>query len=185
MIIGFTGKMHSGKDTCGDYFVSRYNFKKYSFAEPVKQIAKIVFGFSYTQLYGDEKDIIDSKWNITPRECLQKIGTDMFRKHFWDDIWIRSLEEKIDNNDCVICDVRFQNEADMIKRRGGIIIKIIRNYENTGHENTCHENTKHESENNEVGYDYLIENNSDMADLHEQLENIYKTYNEEHNCNDL
>lgn len=50
-IIAFCGLAGSGKDTACDYLVDR-DFKKMSFAAPLKQMAKIAFGFTDEQLYG-------------------------------------------------------------------------------------------------------------------------------------
>ena len=62
MIIGISGKKRSGKDTISDYLIQEYKFIKYGFADPIKDIAKIIFGFTEEQLYGNEKDIIDLRW---------------------------------------------------------------------------------------------------------------------------
>ena len=76
----------------------------------------------------------------TPRMLLQKIGTDLFRNQFHPNTWInatfanykpiagtmdvRRSRETFPN--WIITDVRFQNEADAIKERGGKLIKVIR-----------------------------------------------------------
>ena len=41
--IGLLGNKGSGKDTLADYLVKEKNFVKYSFAKPIKDIAKIMF----------------------------------------------------------------------------------------------------------------------------------------------
>jgi hypothetical protein len=50
-IIAFCGVAGSGKDTACNYLVER-GFKKATFAAPLKQMAKIAFGFTDEQLYG-------------------------------------------------------------------------------------------------------------------------------------
>lgn len=76
----------------------------------------------------------------TPRMLLQKIGTDLFRNQLHPNTWInatfanykpiagtmdvRRSRETFPN--WIITDVRFQNEADAIKERGGKLIKVIR-----------------------------------------------------------
>ena len=64
MIIGLSGKKRVGKDTVADYLVSKYGFIKYSFADPIKAVAKILFGFSENQLYGNNKEEIDRLENL-------------------------------------------------------------------------------------------------------------------------
>lgn len=52
LIIAVAGFAGSGKDTACDYLVDKHGFKKTSFAAPLKQMAKIAFGFTDEQLYG-------------------------------------------------------------------------------------------------------------------------------------
>lgn len=52
MIIGISGLAGSGKDTAADFLVGRYSFKKSSFADPMKRIAREVFNFTHEQLWG-------------------------------------------------------------------------------------------------------------------------------------
>jgi len=86
MIIGIGGKKRSGKDTIADFLIKEYGFIKYGFAEPIKEIAKIIFGFDEEQLYGTKKEEIDEVWKIKPRNFFQKFGTDygqyIFPEHF-------------------------------------------------------------------------------------------------------
>jgi hypothetical protein len=59
---------------------------------------------------------------------MQRIGTDLFRKHFSDDVWIKSLKLKLQKikTDVVITDCRFENEIDLIKELGGKVIMVER-----------------------------------------------------------
>jgi len=59
MIIGFAGKKRSGKDTIANYLVNKYNFRRYAFGGPVKEVCRILFGFDDEQLYGDRKEELD------------------------------------------------------------------------------------------------------------------------------
>lgn len=52
MIIGLSGKAGSGKDTIGALLVATYRFKRTALADPLKQICKDVFDFSYEQCWG-------------------------------------------------------------------------------------------------------------------------------------
>jgi len=79
ILIGLVAPKQSGKDTAADYLCSNYNFKKYNFADPLKEAMGKIFGFTHEQLYGNEKEKIDPFWGITPREILQKMGTEIFQ----------------------------------------------------------------------------------------------------------
>lgn len=60
--VGLIGERGSGKDTLSDYLVTHKNYIKYNFANPVKEISRIMFDFSDDQLYGTQKDILDNRW---------------------------------------------------------------------------------------------------------------------------
>ena len=61
VIIGLIGNKRVGKDTIADYLVNNYNFKKYAFADQIKKISNIIFGWNGEQLDGEQKDIIDDE----------------------------------------------------------------------------------------------------------------------------
>jgi hypothetical protein len=140
ILIGVTGRKRSGKDTIGQYLVDDYGFVRIAFADALKDACINVFGFSREQVYGDElKEQIDEYWQHTPREILQKVGTDLFRnelprvcENISNDIWIKSVERKIQNlkkighNRFVITDVRFPNELEFIHRMKGRVWKVVR-----------------------------------------------------------
>lgn len=143
-IIGVTGRKFHGKDTLSDYLVQNHGYIKLSFAQPVKEISKIIFGFNDEQLNGDLKETIDEIWNITPRQCFQFIGTELFRDnigkilpHIGKNIWAHCLVEKIKSilivnpeAKFVISDLRFPNEIEALRSLGKsspeISCKIIR-----------------------------------------------------------
>ena len=135
MIIGLVGSKGSGKSTVADYLVNHHGFTELTFAQALKDIC-------YT-LSGINMDILDPKttenrklretlrdpiWNMTGREWLQKIGTELFRDHFDSDTWIKIIERKIISNPSkkyVISDCRFKNEYDMIKNTNDGHIWVI------------------------------------------------------------
>jgi dephospho-CoA kinase len=133
VILGICGEMGHGKDTIGDYLVKEKGFTKISFAEPLKQACKHVFGLNDDQLYNEkQKTIVDPFWNMTPRKIMQLVGTDLFRNGFSDDIWIKSMIKRINNllnegiTKIVITDVRFSNENDYVQKILGQTIKVVR-----------------------------------------------------------
>jgi dephospho-CoA kinase len=140
LLIGVSGRKGSGKDTIGDYLVKNYGFVRVAFADALKKACKHIFGLTNKQLYDDKsKEIVDEYWGHSPREILQKVGTELFRVHlpelceFIDEgIWIRSVDRKIKNlqklghTRIVITDVRFDNELDYVKNMGGYIWKVSR-----------------------------------------------------------
>ena len=145
MIIGIYGKKRHGKDTIADFLCKKYGFVKYGFGDPIKEISRIIFGFTDEQLYGEQKDIIDSYWNIKPRDFFQKFGTDygqfIFPDHFpsifndtnkraiWVKLFVNWYKQQKKMNPLlkvVVNDIRFIHEYNSIKELGGYIIKVYR-----------------------------------------------------------
>lgn len=179
MIIGFAGKKRSGKDTITEYIINKYSsydFKRYAFGDPVKEVCKILFGFNDEQLFGNRKEELDNEIGIKPREAFQKIGTDFGRKNIHElfpdlkvnngEIWIDIFKRYVRNNkkNYIISDVRFQNEADAIKELGGIVIYIDSNYSLDDF---------HESEKIEVKYDYKLENYGTLEQFYENFNKLF------------
>jgi len=178
MLVGFLGEKRSGKDTSADYLCES-NFIKLAYAEPLKEICKILFFFNDEQLFGNAKEVIDPFWKKTPREIYQEIGTDIFRDditkifpHIKDDFWVIHMGrrlEYLEEKNIVISDVRYQNEIDQIHKLGGVVIKIIRpDLEN---------NDSHKSEkgiDDLVGFDYTIINNQTKKDLYNKINDVFR-----------
>ena len=134
MIVGILGLKGSGKDTIGNYLIEKYNFEKIAYAGALKDAICCVFGWDRNMMEGATEESrkwreeIDPYWGFSPREMMQRIGTDLFRKQIKDDIWIKSLKLKLEKmtTNVVITDCRFNNEIDVIKEKGGIIILVER-----------------------------------------------------------
>lgn len=141
LIIGIVGNIGSGKDTISHYLSQFHDFKQLSFASSLKDAVASVFGWDRELLEGrtsesrEWRETVDPFWSkrlsmptLTPRWVLQQWGTDLVRKHFHDDMWIASLENKINqsNTNIVISDCRFPNEIQTIRDLGGCIIRVQR-----------------------------------------------------------
>ena len=130
-------------DTDYDYIDSGYKNKK--FAYKLKKITCDLTGISMKQLEDpkykgmtvSEFTGMDWSWekegeivDYTFREWLQLIGTEGMRNIIHPDIWVKSLfADYNEKSKWVISDTRFPNEANAIKNRGGIVIRISRPYE--------------------------------------------------------
>jgi hypothetical protein len=126
MIIGLIGYARSGKDTCAR-FLRDEGFTTMHFAEPLKNAAAEIFGFTHEQLYGALKEVIDPFWGFSPREALQRLGTEGGRKVFGENLWQRALMRKLHpDGNFAIADVRFPNEAQAILEAGGHLVRVIR-----------------------------------------------------------
>jgi hypothetical protein len=180
-LIGITGRKFNGKDTLGNYYVEKYGYIKLAFADSLKKGCAEIFGFSDEQLYGNLKETTDDFWKITPRTVLQYIGTDLFREQLnviipeiGQNIWTKVVEKKIfdirktNPNACfVITDVRFQNECDLVRKLGGVVVRIKRNSVN----NTI-DTHQSEIEMENLQVDFEIENNGEKSELFSMIEDL-------------
>ena len=179
-LIGILGRKRTGKDSSGNYIIEKYNYTRYAFAEPIKRILKIMFDLNDKQL-NEDKEILDKRWNLSPREILQKFGTEICRndlKEYLPNIeldngtlWIKLFKifyEKNKDKNIVITDVRFLDEINIIKSLGGKIIKINR-------DKVIYDS--HSSECDIDNYskdliDYNIDNNYTYDDLYSQIDSF-------------
>lgn len=147
-IVAFAGRKQSGKTTCSEatlaYFKSLggQSGKIYNFADPLKQdICVNILGLTHQQCYGEDVDkntMTDIVWegkNLTAREVMQFVGTDLFRK-MKNDVWTSATLNKIHQEKpdlAIIADCRFPNEVEAVQAAGGLVIKLNRNPYNSTH----------------------------------------------------
>ena len=188
MLIGFSGKKGSGKSYFADYLVNNKLFIKLSFASPLKEITKILFNLSDEDVKDPiKKELINPKFNASPRELMQWLGTDIMREEFnkkfnySGSIWIDSVKDKVktlldDNKDVVIDDVRFQNEVDMIHSLGGIVINLRNDLDNTLNNST----STHSSENQKLTFNYEFVNDKSYSNTYDIYLNLDLLFNKHH-----
>jgi len=142
LIIGLVGWIGSGKNTVADILSTQHNYRKDSFAAPLKDATANIFNWPRKTLEGDTdhsrhfRECVDPYWanklqikNFTPRLALQIVGTELFREHFHPKIWLDSLEHRYiagGQKPTIITDCRFRNELAFIKQMGGFTIRVKR-----------------------------------------------------------
>lgn len=173
MLIGLSGKINSGKDLSFQFlhelYPSAINVK---FATRLKETVAALAGVDVSYCYTRDSKTsmrIPHLQNKTLRELQQEIGTAM-KTMYGDDVWINiALDNLPQDQVVIITDVRFPNEAEAIKRRGGTLIRIIRPDNKEGA-------SDHESEvamDNYPHFDFIILNNGTEIDLKKQLFDIF------------
>ena len=175
---------------------SNWEIKK--FAGKLKQIASILTGATLEQLEDQDfkKQEMDPEWGITYRELLQKLGTEAMRNGLHENVWVNALmadykalethkvpryydefskkglagyEGIWEYPNWIITDMRFPNEMDIVKAKGGITIRVNRvRYIST------HSEGEHESERalDNHKFDYVIDNNGSISDLIDKVKDI-------------
>ena len=204
LVISLSGFKGSGKDTAALLMRSNMPFESLSFAAPLKEALAAMFGWPREMLDGTTpesrawRETPDIYWSdqlghtVTPRFVLQHFGTDVVRQHMLDNFWIAAVQKQIENSNSniIVTDARFPNELDMVRKLGGITVRIKRGEEPWWYQPSVGLNRLprwlakavllfrpklrqvHISERAWIGYsfDFEIENNGSLADLEQKIE---------------
>jgi len=123
IIIGVAGRARSGKDTVAALFTKTHRVVR--FAQPIKEAGKALYGWSDISLEEDIKDVVDSKWGLSPRSAMTHLAQST-RLFVANDFFVKRLFDSWEGEPIVIPDVRYKHEVDAIHARGGITVKITR-----------------------------------------------------------
>lgn len=128
-IIGLRGPKRVGKNFTADIIrnllTSRYAFASAGFADALKEEVALALGVDVADLNGPKKEAF--------RPMLQWWGTEFRRNMFGEDYWVDKMKMKIQGLEAlvpktplvvVITDVRFFNEAKLVKDLGGQVWSI-------------------------------------------------------------
>jgi len=124
---------------------------------------------------------------MTPRLILQLLGTEAGREIIHPDIWVNALISgyqnnlqtlrsragengytKYDKHNWIITDVRFPNEADTIKEKGGKVIRIERGPRNTN----ANEHPSETGLDTYENFDEIIMNDGSILDLIHKIKKL-------------
>lgn len=131
-IIAFTGLRGHGKTSAAEALIETYGYAHVNFADPVRDVCHRVYGVSYIEMLDPilKEKVLDRYPFKSPRELLQRIGTEMFRGYL-DDTWVKAFQRTATDllaggAPGVVCsDCRFLNEAATLRQMGATLIKII------------------------------------------------------------
>ena len=124
MIIGLSGYAGSGKDEVAKVLVNEYGFVRKAFADKIREVLyemnpHVILGYDMhttVQLLVDNEGWDAAKQHQPVRELLQTLGVGC-RKVFGENFWIVETMRDLDfSQHYVFTDVRFQNEAKLLKK---------------------------------------------------------------------
>jgi len=181
MLIGITGQKFSGKDTFAGQLIRNHGFQERRFAYPLKEMLRAMYraaGLSEVEIErrieGDLKEepcaLLGGR---TPRYAMQTLGTE-WRNMISPDLWLIQWEWRLrfsHNQNIVVPDVRFQDEAEAIRRHRGIIVRVIRPTNNSN------DFSRHVSETEMTGIqvDATVYNDGTIEDLWEKADKLYRS----------
>lgn len=182
LLIGIAGRAGVGKDTAGRFLQLHYALSVVAFADPLKAMLQAM-GLSRTELEGAYKELPLRWLDASPRRLLQTLGTEWGREMIDPDLWLKVFGRKLAHDwqvlkasdpdwaGYVITDVRFENEAEFVRRRGHLV-HLTRQ--------AAPAVAAHSSE---TGLDiqtrdFLISNDGDLSQLHDALTEVMRLINE-------
>ena len=174
-LVALTGAAGSGKSTVAKYlsegrhshYGSNVPFVRTKFSGTLKkmlmQIPNVTVDMIEGELKEEPQELFGGK---TPREVMQTLGTEWGRDSVYSKIWLDSWERSVcDLTYVVVEDLRYLNEAELVKNRGGEIWRIKRpDYQCNGHIS--------ETEMKGIEPDLTISNSGSLGELHAMIDNI-------------
>jgi len=164
-LIGLTGYAQVGKDTFASILVEKYGYRRVAFADTIRSFLYEVNPMVGCSPSGYLKELVNlvgwdkAKQEPQVRRLLQDTGV-AARTLIGDDVWISAALADLDPSEkVVVTDVRFKNEAEMIRLLGGQLWRIKRYNTNAVND--------HVSEIDLDGYavDQIFLNNGTLEDL--------------------
>lgn len=135
-LIGLSGAAGSGKSTAAQYLHDTRGYERKRFAQPLKDALRQMLRTALVHedtiermIEGDLKELPHpTLLGKTPREAMQTLGTEWGRHCIGDQFWVNLMRHALSaskrNALIVIEDVRFENEAALIRDFGGKIIRM-------------------------------------------------------------
>ena len=192
-LVGFIGEMGHGKSTAAEFLCQNFGYVEYSFARPLKEGVKILFSLSDSQVYTEQKNEVDPRWNISPRVMLQKLGTELFREklseylpqlsNIHSTLWIANFLRWFrdhQNSRVVVSDCRFQDEAACLKDCNFVLIRMVRPTHAVPHATPTFPQHASESVQKIIQVDDTIINDGTLHDLYLRVKHRLLTQKVEH-----
>lgn len=125
-VLAISGAAGSGKSTVSDFLAVRFGYTKTKFAKPLKDMCRAL-GLDECHIEGDMKETpLPFLGGKTPRYAMQTLGTQWGRDCMGDDFWVDLWASRARAHSRVIVDdCRFANEAAMVRRMGGRVIRLV------------------------------------------------------------
>lgn len=153
MIIALTGLKRSGKSTAAKHLETKYGFIRINFKDALLTELKQYFPDFLKAEAEYHACTVDELLERKPghiRQLLQNFGTEL-RRGEDPNYWIEKWNNKVyPGENIVVDDVRFLNEAEMVKENFGKIIRIVR----LGQESK--DGHASETEMDKIEHDYII-----------------------------
>ena len=187
MILLLCGYKRCGKDECASFLESELNFQHFKISKYLKELLTLLFGFQNEQLEGTEKETVSPEWNVTPRDVMKFVGTNLFQfeiqkllPHIDRDFWLHLLRKDIElnrrpNTPIVISDLRFSHELEfftrIFPREKIIVVNVLR----SSVHKTDFVPDPSEDEHTKMPHTHVVQNNTSLYDLRVKLRQLIES----------
>lgn len=165
-IVGLVGPKRSGKDTAACALIAQ-GWRRVALADPMRDFMLrldplIAPGLRYSEVIDAHGYEVAKDTYPEVRELMKRLGTEAGRYVLGENVWtdIASLRIATSDEPVVVTDVRFINEADILRRMGGLIVRVVR--PDLGRNTDMHQS---ETEQEEIRADYTLINGGTPEDL--------------------
>jgi hypothetical protein len=177
-LIGMSGRRGSGKDTVARLLQQQQperNWQTRSFGDSIKAVCAVLTGEGVAPYYSQKgKAQTVPIFQRTRGEMLQQVGQAL---RAWEPtVWVDSFFARLPSDAYVLVpDVRFPNEADPIRARGGLMLRIEGDPQHQRGDGTRDDNHPSETAMDDYPhFDFVIHNTGSFADLERQVRELLK-----------
>lgn len=190
-VLGFTGKAGSGKSAAAAHlFSTQANIMRIAFARALKAMVKALITntkpladkttpITFIEHPKRKEEPVEFLAGFTPRFLMQTLGTEWGRKAVHPDFWVAIVARKVSQQlsaptrrtkrpHVIIDDLRFENEAEMVRGFDGMVIRVVR----PGHDKPAAVDA-HDSERLDFDADLTIINSGTLDEFEALLDRIW------------
>jgi hypothetical protein len=137
-LIGLVGRKGSGKDTAAKALTTQ-GWTRLAFATPLREVIQTMFLLDDEHCETPRLKELPGPMGVSYRRGMQAVGTELVRNQLstvlpeagMEGFWVQHMRRQIERartegKRVVITDVRFRDEAEMIRQMGGALVHIRR-----------------------------------------------------------
>lgn len=175
-LLGFSGRRGSGKDTAArliQQLQPQQCWRIRSVGEPIKAVCAALAGEGTAPYFSQQgKAEKLPAFGRTRGEMLQQVGLAL--RQWEPNIWVQAFFSQLPTEQhTLIPDVRFPNEADLIRSRGGLMVRVEGDPLHQRGDGTRDDDHPSETAlDHYPNFDFTIHNSGSLADLEWQVRQL-------------
>lgn len=174
ILLGLTGAAGAGKTTAANYLESEWGVLPVGLSDPI--LAMLLALFNDADVgdgWATERSLKEQSTSLgySYRYLAQRLGTDWGREALDCGFWMRIAERKLADleaggDHALVSDIRFPDEAQWLRARGGLLVRIERPDATPVQE---HESERHWRL---LDADHIVRNDGSLATLYDKLDRV-------------